>query len=399
MIIGKEIDALIYLSKLNPSNDEIESVKHTFENSEIQVSIFAALAIEHRVAQIIYINMVRFDLIHYLPVKWRDVMKCVYEFVKKKNIHFLSRLEKVFLEMNSKDITYAVIKGAMLINEIYSDYGLRQFNDIDILVMEKDLSSIEKMLVEQGFSQEIYDIKTRTRVLATKKQKIFHRMTTHELLPFRLKTGISDLGEITVDIQFDIFNRGKFMKQEYNMKSLFNNLETINVNNACITILNPKYNILQLSSHLYHDAVRIRTIRNGRDLELARFLDLYEYINMKKSKVDWVAFSDELNKSNINHIVFYSLYFTELLYGEFLPDGFLKDIMPTNTDYLDTYGLDEGLLIKWEIPFPKRMFLFNRSNVVKNINIDGKSQFNTYHEGINRLSKTSLCRDDSETNN
>lgn len=374
--LSKEAEALLLMSRLNPTNVEVDLTKEYLKESSFNYTLFVSLAIDHRVSQLVYKNMLDNDIHRFLPVKWRNSIEAFYYFVKRRNEFIFNKIDVIFSDLNSSDIPYASLKGTMLLHDIYVDYGLRLFNDIDILVKENNLSLVTSLLNNLGFEQMIFDKENARLQSVSKKQKIFHRMSTHELIPFYLNINNEECRHIEIDIQFDIFNRGKFLKQAFYIKSVFEELNKVRLKSGLmITVLKPEYNILQLASHLYQDATRILTIREGKDLELIKFVDIYEFVKKHFNNIDWDLLAEVVNKNHINHILYYSLHHTEVLLGSFVPENFMQVIKPNDLKYLDTYGTDENLFIKWEIPFIKRMFRTDRKQMISVNEVSERSEY------------------------
>lgn len=385
--IENEVKLILKLSKLSPSYDEIEAVKNILIKGDFSPSKFFSNMFEHRVTQIIYWNLVQNKLQGYLHLKWRHVLENYSNYVRKRNEIIYAQMASIFEEFNKLNILFAPLKGTMLLHTTYGDYSLRYGHDIDILVQEKDLSTITTFLLEKGFIQCLFDKETGEMVPATKKQKIFHRMSTHELVPFYLKTDTPECNYIMLDIQFDIFNRAKNMRQYFDHQKLFESLvPTKSQILGDITFLKAEYNILQLASHLYQDATRILSIRERKDLELIKFIDLYEYTKRNISNVDWEKFAVEIIEYNLQHILYFSLFYCEQLLGSLIPEEFMRRIKPIDLEYLDSYGVEEEKSIKWEKPFMERMFNPNRVKEINNIDQGLIVESSKYRNSMEELS-------------
>lgn len=383
---SNEIALLLYLSKINPTEEELSTAGNIIHNGEYSPAFLFALMFDHRVALICFRNMKKNNLIGKLPFKFLHILENYTTHVKERNEKVFAKLGPVFEQLNHLEIPYAPLKGTMLLHNTYKDYSLRYSNDVDILVQEKDLSAISSLLEKHDLEQRIFNYDTAKFEPASKQQKIFHRMTTHELLPFLLYDEVNpDFPYLEVDIQFDIFNRAKNLRQYFDHSKLFEQLCDTPTSLGTMTILRPEYNILQLASHLYQDATRLISIKKGKDLELIRFLDIYEFVNQNSQQIDWEYLASEVEQYNVQHILFYALYYTELLLGEFVPVSFMDKIRPLNLDYLDTFGVEEGLSIKWSKSFVKRMFDLKRMEEIRSVDQDAITQTSKYYKGMEKL--------------
>jgi len=121
--------------------------------------------------------------------------------------------------------------------------------------------------------------------------------------------------------------------------------------------MSPEYQLIQLCAHLYSEAVYFcyedRWIRDKFDLNLIKFCDINELII--KENIDWKKLSSILKINNIKEPIYYSLSLLNKLYGNTVPEDFLKEL---NVDekIIDIFYDKCGKETYWELNFPKRMF-------------------------------------------
>ena len=64
----------------------------------------------------------------------------------------LTHAQKIAVELNKKNIRYALLKGCFLLECIYDEISDRPINDIDILVSDSDVSDVVQIAKNFGFN-------------------------------------------------------------------------------------------------------------------------------------------------------------------------------------------------------------------------------------------------------
>ncbi|MBU5590576.1 nucleotidyltransferase family protein [Clostridium sp. MSJ-4] len=73
-----------------------------------------------------------------------NILKFSYSGIKEQNRLFLNELENVIEALNEDCIPCLPVKGAMLINKMYKEHGIRYMGDIDCLIRYSDIEKIKK---------------------------------------------------------------------------------------------------------------------------------------------------------------------------------------------------------------------------------------------------------------
>jgi len=78
-----------------------------------------------------------------------------YAHVSSLNHQTLNRFVEVGAQFRQQGIDFLVLKGADLLSRLYGTTGVRPMTDVDLLVHKSDLTLIDRLLTESGFTQEI----------------------------------------------------------------------------------------------------------------------------------------------------------------------------------------------------------------------------------------------------
>ena len=74
--------------------------------------------------------------------------------IKKKNLRLTGELVRIMHAFREKDLRAAPYKGPILAHAVYGDIGLRQFDDLDILLAEDDVLEAGEILRSLGYEPE-----------------------------------------------------------------------------------------------------------------------------------------------------------------------------------------------------------------------------------------------------
>jgi Uncharacterised nucleotidyltransferase len=90
-----------------------------------------------------------------MPSLTLDDLADAYQLVSQVNKRLLDEYELVGRMFQQQGIDCILLKGADLLSRLYGMRGTRPLSDVDLLVHERDLPSIHRLLLEAGFTQQI----------------------------------------------------------------------------------------------------------------------------------------------------------------------------------------------------------------------------------------------------
>jgi Uncharacterised nucleotidyltransferase len=90
-----------------------------------------------------------------MPSSTLDDLADAYAQVSLVNKRLLDEYELVGQTFQQQDIDSILLKGADLLSRLYGVRGTRPLSDVDLLVHERDLPAIHRLLIEAGFTQQI----------------------------------------------------------------------------------------------------------------------------------------------------------------------------------------------------------------------------------------------------
>jgi len=245
---------------------------------------FVWLANEHGIIALCWHNLVELHTDATIPKDYLEHLHKGYLASLARNTRIFNLLEQVLKIAKKENIEIILIKGLALEKTIYGNQGLRQMNDLDILVKSKHAIQLRKLLLQNGFQSQ--------PVISPLHEKIIPSYGKH--LPEMYKEGLS------VEIHFKLFEqKGNSLTETFIEKSL------LIKNSDNFNIPDPLMHFLYLIKHLQkHESEGTTQLRLYTDLavlilsQMDNFLktDLYEsavQVGIEKALSEKLLFLNE----------------------------------------------------------------------------------------------------------
>ncbi|HUU50579.1 MAG TPA: nucleotidyltransferase family protein [Nitrospinota bacterium] len=201
-----------------------------------------------------------------------------------KNMVILKELDSLLKYLNESHIPIILLRGSTFLKTIYSDIGLRYFDDIDIFIKHDHYEKICKILKKNDFFP----------------------------LPFYPDRYLKD--SINLDIHTSLFNVSRIRSRGYAVKindeEIWKDARSIENHYPNVLCLSPYDNILTLSLHsLKHSYA-----------QLIWFVDMNEIINQNKDNLNWDKLLQRAELFNLTRPLYYSLLYLKKKMNSPIPD-------------------------------------------------------------------------------
>ena len=218
---------LCRLSFNEMQNEEIRKLVHSVTDWKY----FTFLANEHGVSALIYNNLEKKDLLHYLPAEEVSSLKESLMKSMTRNAFHYGVLYEVLRLLNRENIKTTLLKGMALELNEYGNSGLRQMTDIDILISRENCIKAMKILAGNGF-------------ISLPVKSAFHKLIirdTGKHLPTMFRKGAS------IEIHHELFGRNR-----NRLASLLAERGTpINIKDQTVYFPDPQLFFLYLTRHIW----------------------------------------------------------------------------------------------------------------------------------------------------
>lgn len=313
---------------------------------------FLGISMINRVNGVVYMNIKDMEGI---PIYVKYFLEIAYlEQKERTRIHGdeIIKVSKIFEE---NGIRHVFLKGSVLNTIIYNP-GDRISNDTDIMVHVEDLENTVKLLKEEGYIQG--DVVDEKLIPATKKEILFARLNTYEIVPLNKPIDERYLPFHEVDVNFRL---GNDATQEESTK-LLDNTVVLEENGYRIRTLPMEEFLMFLCVHHYREAVMVFKIAQGNDLTLYKFMDIHHLLSSRGEDIDWEKLREKVAKMNRQKDVYYTLFYAEQLYPGTISEEHLNLFKPDDVSFLDEYrGKDNSNEVyTWKMDFVHRVFSYDR---------------------------------------
>ena len=204
-------------------------------------------------------------------------------------------------------INYAIIKGAVLSQRIYSNPAIRKSSDIDILISRNQLDYVKSVLEKHGFQQS--KVRNGKLVPYTRRELVYHSVFTHQTASFRKLTSDPLCPIINVDINTDIFWGESSHKAD--MIDFLRHTEKTEIFGIKAKRLTTIYDFISLCLHHYKDLNSLYLLWQ-RGISLSKFCDIYYYlsnIQIEPQQLRYIC-----NQLNVAEYVYYCIYQTTVIF-------------------------------------------------------------------------------------
>ncbi len=236
-----------------------------------------------------------------IPAAFRDAVKKAHGLAALRMAMIHRSLFQLLAQLNASGLEYLVVKGPAVAFGCYPDPAMRVFNDLDLIVRERDWGKMHVFLEGQGFEQQ--------ENLPAPPPKLDPRMVYYETKYVHPASGLK------VEVHYDdILNAGLAARDA---EGFWQRAEWMQARGAPIHVLSPEDQLLHLCAHAhYHSYTRLNwfadialLLRGPRPLDLDRLLQ--------------TARTEDATLP-----LYYTLLFLQRLLGSAVPAGLLDLTRP-----------------------------------------------------------------------
>lgn len=308
-----------------------------------------------------------------------------------RNAFMREYIQDICNELRCKKIRYAFLKGSVLSNTNFrfseksfncmalSKYSLQTYklqsdepfykdgerisNDIDLLVEQKDISTLSEILKGIGFVQGYYNFREGKIVPLSRAEILSRRMNRGETAPFILETKNSIVPFIEVDINFSLDympnSHGEMLKSI--LKDSINYAGKIT---GGIHSLQVDDFFLHLVMHQYKESILYSMVQRNKDSELYKLLDIYLFI--KKGYIELSNLYNKIRKYNLDGPLYSVMKAVSEVFDDFSFSDyeyiFRQDICNNTDEVIDPPKRQKFL---WLSPLSERLEFFNKERYLQ----------------------------------
>lgn len=290
---------LILCARLHPEPQALSEIQRLLEYP-LDWDQLIKISAKERVGPLLYHSLKSFE--KNIPASKMGLLRETYYGTLAQNIHHHKKLIPLYQTIVASQLRVALTKGAQLSETVYHNTGLRQYDDIDLIVHSSDWPQLEKILLELGFS-------------SNSNTKLFKIQKTRNLDWTTGPTFIKD--KMNVEIHFHL--PGFHLPLNQN-NDLWNSLQSINIADVAVPVLPLEYELCFLCLHAQqHSYSRLIWLTDIAELSINENLNWNKVISICKTE-------------KIHASVFYGLYLVNTLWPLTVSDEILKKFPITSLE-------------------------------------------------------------------
>ena len=243
--------------------------------------------------------------------------------------------------------------------------GERVSNDIDLLVKQKDITAVSKILKDIGFIQGYYNFRAGKIVPLSRAEILSRRMNRGETAPFVLATENCNLPFIEVDINFSLDYQPN--SHEDMLTDILKKVVSYSGNiNGGIQSLQPDDFFLHLIMHQYKESILYSMVQRNKDTELYKLLDIYLFI--KKGYIELSDLYNKIKKYGLEKQVCSVMRTVSEVFSDFCFSDY-KYMFRTETDKNADQVVDPptGKKYEWDKPLTERIHYYSKEQFLHEV--------------------------------
>lgn len=365
----KEEQAIVLLARYSLSEAEVQEIDQLLKEDFDWYSFFI-YALNNKVIGLVFYNLKKYQLMRRMKPIIYYLMKYYYYGNKHRNQVIMKEKELIINAMREKNIRILSLKGGVLLDCVYTDYGSRTCNDLDFFCSLNDVEAIAQVVGGLGYVQGEYNWNTNTVTDFSRIKKLGWKMNMNTIPTYVKKiegNEYIDFLELDFSYSFDL------RKDVSISATVFENSKEYEMSEID--------SIIYLCSHLYKEAENDIWIEAKADLNLIKFCDVREAIKRigERDIESLIARSIELDCWKA---VLYCAYYMTILYGDnyltiinmYKEKGY--ELIETKFDKLDFSSKSREFFYKRLFNYDNSIDLLDKQFVLKKQFIDEKEEKN-----------------------
>lgn len=324
--LTKEQNLVVLGSRLTFNDKDIMDLNSLLkEKNRVDFFEFLKLSIYHKTFVLCMDNIMKYGESFRIP----SYLYMQYVFLKngyeQRNRLMRLALDEFQKQCEEKTVTIIPVKGAYLLNEIYTDQSVRYQGDIDILFDHDDIERITLLLKENGYTAGRYDLKNNIVIPMSRTDSVRWKLYMSHLPPY-IKPIEGD--PYSPFVKFDLRFALDDELDEHPVQEMIREYRNSKV-------VKPEHIVLHMCTHFYDEANHLDGLLGSKNLNLIKLCDLREYILHLYRGNDnyWMnGLYSFARKYGLEKQVYFTMFYLYLVYGDEIAREILMTIRPNEDD-------------------------------------------------------------------
>lgn len=293
-----EIRLVLSIAKEVAYNRKEKNIAYLIQESDMDWQAFKDMAAYHGLTSFAYLSLK--DYASSLPQSLMQVLTATYYYALRHTSFLENRFLGLFNNFENEGIALVPIKGMALLEDLYSEFPIRQSTDIDVLVQRGNIDRSCILLERLGFTKHLEGLKES---YWREKQYHFVYIFPQGSEPFSLM----------VELHWDL----DYPRERELLPQMFNRLRELPMQGRRVKVLSAEDAFFSLILHQRHF---------GKIICLRDACDIVRLLNKYSRTFDWEYVLTESRKSKICASVFFMLYQAKLWLGMEIPPRVFREL-------------------------------------------------------------------------
>ncbi|MYV89336.1 nucleotidyltransferase family protein [Streptomyces sp. SID1034] len=267
--------------------------------------------------------------------------------------HFLTtEAARVAATLADAGLTVAFTKGVVLQNSLYGVPGIRNFNDIDLMIAPGDREPVRARLLDAGFTASTdFDPGIKELKPLARADERMYQMSPDHWPHFHRLTGDLGVPDVAVDVANSLTWHGS--EWQVPMDSVMEGVVPIAVTDeVTLPTLSPVHTFLFLCLHVFREGWTVRTARR-KDVSLAQFIDILRHWTRQPPRVR-AAIAAAVTEYGLHAPITWVVAHTDALFGSHLVEE-LELAEHAGPEWLSSAGGGPGQRFVWSGDIRERL--------------------------------------------
>ncbi|MDD4909382.1 MAG: nucleotidyltransferase family protein [Candidatus Omnitrophica bacterium] len=298
---GLENELILLSCRLNPDKHVQDRIRGLLKQPLDWPEIIA-LCGRHKVSPLLYYNLNKLGAGGMLKdAAWSNIRNYYYANINR-NILFQKNLCFILEKLNEAGLEVIVLKGALFIEEVYRNPGLRALSDIDMLVKKNDITAVKGVLFQNGYKEVPFSGRPDTRNDAA----------------FEVTKEIENNLNLGLDVHEEFVPARPY---RIDLPDLWDRTREKVINGT-------KLSFPSWEDTIIYCALHIRKHPRPNTLHLKFIVDIDAILRSSGLDLDWGYIEAAAKKSAFIHSVYFALYIAKELFGTYIPADVMNRFRP-----------------------------------------------------------------------
>ncbi|NOZ51352.1 MAG: nucleotidyltransferase family protein [Chloroflexi bacterium] len=262
------------------------------------------LATDQRVRPLLHHRLRERGLIAAVPTNIREDLSGSYRRNTLRILHMSAEFRQIAIALQAEGIAVIVLKGLYLASSVYESIGLREMNDIDLMVRRQSVAPAAEILTHLGYRPH------RPYVLES------DLAWSHHL------TGHVKPGGTAVELHWHITRPGQ--SYSIDLEELWERAQHVRIAGVDVLALCPEDMVLHICLHTSY--------QHRFEFGLRPSCDLATVLHHFQDDLDWDAIEERTVRWGWQRGVTLALYLAQEWVGAALPEDWLTNLQPQGLD-------------------------------------------------------------------